>query len=108
MSLDEVKQKTSASQFVLWMAYLEWEVNAFDKNCYYLAQIAAEIRRSYVRRGVAVRLKDFLIKFVVERRKPRKLVESTEVHVETNKAKQFFFALTGLVGSAKKGKRKGK
>ena len=105
MSLDEIKMKTSASQYVLWMEYLEWETNAFDKTCYYLAQIAAEIRRSYVKRGVIVRIEDFVMKFV-SKRIEEKTPASMDKQTSANRAKQFFFGLTGLTGSAKKkGKR---
>lgn len=97
--------ETSASQFVLWMEYLDWEANAFDKTCYYLAQIAAEIRRTYVKRGVIVRIEDLLIKFVskrVEEKPPTDLSKQ----LSANKMKQFFFVLTGLTGGAKKKARR--
>jgi hypothetical protein len=103
--LDEVKMQTSASQFVLWMEYLEWEVNAFDRTCYYLAQIAAEIRRPNVKRGVVVNIKDFLLKFVHERQ--QKPAISARERVKVDRQKHFFFGLTGLLGKGKK-KRKGK
>lgn len=108
MSLDEVKVKTSASQFVLWMEYLEWEVNAFDKECYYLAQIAAEIRRSYVRRGVLVRLQDFIMKFRPAQPAPEKTGILGAAQVRMDRAKQFFFGLTGLMGKGKERKTKRK
>jgi len=103
MSLDEVKMKTSCSQFVLWMAYLEWDINAFDKTCHYLAQIAAEVRRPNVRKGVVVKIEDFIMKFT-----HKEAGEPVEQNVQTraNKAKQFFFGLTGLIGKRKKKKRK--
>jgi hypothetical protein len=97
MSLDEVKMKTSASQFVLWMEFLDWEFNAFNPDRHYLAQIAAEVRRSYVRKGVKVRIEDFIMKFRHEESKPL----STQSRAD--KAKAFFFGLTGITG---KGKRK--
>jgi hypothetical protein len=99
MSLDEVKTKTSASQFVLWMEYLEWDINAFDKRCYYLAQIAAEIRRSYVKRGVTVRLQDFIMKFQREEPIPPPSKGSgTQMPGRIDRIKQHFFSLTGLLG----------
>ena len=104
MSLDEVKMKTSASQFVLWMEYLDWEANAFDKTCYYLAQIAAEMRRSYIKRGVVVRVEDFILKFT-SKRIEEKIPTPMDVQTKIDRAKQFFFGLTGLMGSSKKRKR---
>lgn len=96
--------KTSASQFVLWMEYLDWEANAFDKTCYYLAQIAAEMRRSYIKRGVVVRVEDFILKFT-SKRIEEKISTPMDVQTKTDRAKQFFFGLTGLMGSSKKRKR---
>jgi hypothetical protein len=97
--------ETSASQYVLWMEFLEWETNAFDKTCYYLAQIAAEVRRSYVKRGVIVQIEDFILKFI-SKRVEEKTPVSMDKQTSANRAKQFFFALTGLTGNAKKkGKR---
>jgi hypothetical protein len=101
MSLDRVKMETSASQFVLWMEYLEWEINAFDKTCYYLAQIAAEVRRPNVKKGVFVKVEDFIMKFT-----HKDPVKPTPIDVQTraDRAKRFFFGLTGLTGRGKKGK----
>jgi hypothetical protein len=96
MSLDEVKMKTSASQFVLWMEFLDWEANAFNPSNYYMAQIAAEVRRSFVKPGTTVEIEDFIMKFKQKRTRRTRTTS-------TNKIKQFFFGLTGLIG---RGKRK--
>ena len=102
MSLDEVKMKTSASQFVLWMEYLDWEINAFDKTCYYLAQIAAEVRRPNMPKGKTVKLDDFIIKFT-----SKKDTEKPEdAQTTANRMKQYFFGLTGLTGKRKKRKKR--
>ena len=103
MSLDRVKMETSASQFGFWMEFLEWETNAFDKTCYYLAQIAAEIRRPNVRKGAVVKIEDFIMKFM-----HKKVVESApeDIQTKTNKVKQFFFGLTGLTNKSKKRKKR--
>lgn len=102
MSLDRVKMETSASQFVLWMEYLDWEANAFDKTCYYLAQIAAEVRRPNVRKGTIVKIEDFIMKFT-----HKKLDEPTPMDIQTraDKVKRFFFGLTGMTGKTKKRKK---
>lgn len=99
MSLDEVKMKTSASQFILWMEYLDWEVNSFDKTCYYLAQLAVEVRRSYAGRGAIVKLEDFILRFKTKRSSD---AEETDPQTKANKMKQFFFGLTGFLGKNKK------
>lgn len=103
MSLDEVKMKTSASQYVLWMEYLEWEVNAFDKTCYYLAQIAAEVCRPYAKKNARISLEDFILKF---KNKKVEETETPEMEAKTSKLKQAFFGITGLAGHIKGSKRK--
>lgn len=100
MSLDRVKAETSVSQFVLWMKYLDWEINAFDKECYYLAQIASEVRRSYVKDPRTVKIKDFVMEF--ESQEERNAKRSTHM----DRAKKFFFGITGLLGSGKRPRRK--
>ena len=99
MSLDRVKMETSVSQFVLWMQYLDWEINAFDKTCYYLAQIAAEVRRPNMPKGKIVTLKDFIIKFTSGKSEEK---PSEDVQTRAHKMKQFFFGLTGLTRKKKK------
>jgi hypothetical protein len=94
--------ETSVSQYVLWMEFLEWQTNAFDKTCYYLAQIAAEVRRPYMPKGITVKIEDFIMKFT--RKKVLEKPKTTmDVQMKANRVKQFFFGLTGLIG---KGKRK--
>lgn len=101
MSLDEVKAKHSVSQFVQWAEYFDVEANAFDKVCYYLAQLAMEVRRSYARPGAVVRVEDFILKFV-RRRPERRLKTKVEVQSRTNRFKQAFFSATGLLGGTKR------
>ena len=103
MSLDEVKVKTSSSQYVLWMEYLDWEINAFDKTCYYLAQIAAEVRRPNMPKGKSVKLEDFIIEFSSKKAEEK---PSEDVQTRANRMKQYFFGLTGLTGKRKKRKKR--
>ncbi len=67
MSLDRVQEETSSSQFVEWKEFLrqkkESEFFTNAKEDYYWAQIAAEIRRSFVKHPNKVRLSEFLLKF---------------------------------------------
>lgn len=96
--------KTSASQFITWMQYLEWESNSFKPIHYYLAQVACEIRRSYVdlKKAKPFGIKDFILTFKRDEPKEEILVDKQK---GANNMKNFFFALTGLVGKKKKGKR---
>jgi hypothetical protein len=88
------------------MEYLEWEINAFDKNTHYLAQIAMEVRRSYVKRPASVKFGDFVMKFVRKGEEGEGL--SLHTKARTNRTKQFFFGLTGLIGTAGKKRKKRK
>ena len=49
------------SEFLDWLAYLDWE-SANSPWAVYLAQIATEVRRSYVMRPALVRLDEFLLR----------------------------------------------
>ena len=63
MPIQQVKQMTSSSDFTNWMIYLNEEPNKFNALYMYLAQIAAEMRRSFVKHPKKVETKDFIIKF---------------------------------------------
>lgn len=99
MSLDRVKMETSVSQLVTWMEYLDWEINAFDKTVWYLAQIAAEVRRPYMPKGKTLKVEDFIHKFV---NKEETTPEAKYVQYRANRMKQFIFGLVGLSGVSKK------
>jgi len=45
------------------MTYLNLEAARVDKEHYFLAQIAAEVRRSFVKEPGRVRLEDFMLTF---------------------------------------------
>jgi len=80
-------QETSASDFLLWAAYLEHDVNAFHREDYYAAQITAAIRSLF---GGSAKIEDNLIKFVQKAKK--------ELDSETKAAMSLSFwkALTGV------------
>jgi len=103
MSLDRVKMETSASQLVLWMEYLKWEINSnFHREDFLTAILATEVRRSYVKDPKAVKVTDFPLplKFEFDKEAQRKELDP---QTRANIAKRFFFGLTGLIG--KKGKK---
>jgi len=107
MPLNKVRRETSSSEFYLWMAYLDWEVNAFNADRQYFAQIALEACRSRLKEPNKVSLKDFLLKFEVAE-KPEVNEESVDEANgnDVNKVKAFFFALTGLSGNSKASKKR--
>ena len=76
----------------MWLKYLEKDINDFHREDYYLAQIATEIRRSYVKRPKSVRLKDMLLKFTSN----KKPVSKTERELHNKKSKAFWLSALGF------------
>lgn len=94
MSLQRAQFEITSTEFVNWIAYLDdEEENRFHREDYYLAQIAAEIRRSYVKDPRSVKIESFLMKF--ERKvKPKK--SKMTMKERTKKAKAYWSALMGV------------
>lgn len=107
MSLDEVKVKTSASQFVFWQYFLDWELTeSFNRQDYYLAQIAQKLENLFqtkLKTPKFVQLKDMLLKFASERKSKKKKLPVDE-QARVNREKNFFFGLVGMIGKGKKGR----
>jgi len=62
----ELKARITYSEFLDWLQYLRWQEQRQDKIDFYLAQIAAEVRRGYVRHPKSVKMKDFIITYLNE------------------------------------------
>lgn len=97
MTVGTLKRIMPLSEFVTWMAYLEEEVNDFNPLYYYLAQIAAEVRRNISKDPTKPKLKDFLIKFGAEKK---------DTKSKTEDARQFFSMLTSTTNKRANKKRK--
>jgi len=83
MSVQKAQSEISSTEFVDWITYLdEQETKHHQKLDYYLANIAAEIRRSYVKEPVKVKMEHFLLKFG----KKKKMTKEEA----TRRAKTFF------------------
>jgi len=98
MSVQQVKHETSASELAVWVEYLKREQRTKltrEKLDYYLAQVACETRRSYVKEPSKVKLKDFLLDFEPKQQKKLTREERTKV------AKNFWFSALGLDQSGK-------
>jgi hypothetical protein len=63
MPVSELKEKIELSEFRDWMEFLRMERDRNDKLHFYLAQIACEVRRSYIKHPRSLKLQDFLLKF---------------------------------------------
>lgn len=57
--MSELRGRITYSEFKEWLLFLELDT----KEDYYLAQIAAEIRRANVKNPNTIKIKDFLIKY---------------------------------------------
>jgi len=79
----------------------EEETSTIKREEYYWAQIAAEMRRSWVKNKQKVSLKDFLIKFSYAK-KP-KVESAVDREIRLKQSKNFWLLATGL---KKKGKKK--
>jgi len=96
--LQEVKQKTSSTDFMMWLTYLELDLNLFHREDYYLAQIAAEIRRGNVKQPRQIRVKDFILEF-----KREKVRDTRGLSLEdrTSISKRFWKAVVGFTQKRK-------
>lgn len=94
-SLAEAQTKVSSTELLLWKAYIEWDTNAFHREDYYLAQIAAEVRRAFGgKKAKKVKVDDLLLKFTTG--KPK----AESVGTRTTKSKMFWLGIVGSQGMA--------
>ena len=64
MSKQRCQQETTSTQFLDWLAYLEWDVNSFHREDWFLAKIAKEVRRTILKDpNKDLKWSSFLIKF---------------------------------------------
>lgn len=94
LSLQRTKMETSSTEFVVWMEYLRQDANVFHRMDYYLAQIAAEVRRLYVKYPKKVKLSDFLLKFKFEDEK--RVRKKMSLKKRTDMAKKFWSTVLGF------------
>lgn len=88
-------EKTTSSEFIEWMAFLDLERNQTSKEDYYLAQVAAEVRRSFVKSPQSVHVKDFILSFTrAERSSPGG--GSPAMEDPTQRSKNYWSAVLGM------------
>lgn len=102
LPLQEVLSKTTSSEFNMWMIYLEEEINGFHREDYYLAQIAAEIRKGQVKNPKKVKVKDMILQFSIGRKQKKTPMDKEE---SINRSKAFWFGGLGFLGKKKGGKK---
>lgn len=57
-------------EYLAWTVWLDEQWNVAEPVHYYLMQLAAEVRRSYVKNNRSVKLDHFKMQFVTDRRQP--------------------------------------
>lgn len=59
--MEELRVRVTYTEFLEWLEFLKWEEAKQTRDHFYMAQIAAEIRRGQVKFPRQVRTQDFLI-----------------------------------------------
>lgn len=92
--VQRVQVETSSRDFRDWKEYFRRFKNETTLEHYYLAQIAAEIRRGIVKKPLSVKLEQFLIKVVNQKKRP--MVEKEGEEKRVSMSKKFWMNLTGV------------
>lgn len=81
-------EKTTSREYVEWMVFLERAWQEKDKEEYYHALIAAEVRRANVKDPRSVKMEDLLLTFKAEEKevKPPCSPEEAEERMAVSKA----------------------
>lgn len=80
----ELKTRMAYSEYIDWLNFLSKEEERDTKQDYYLAQIAAEVRRGQVKHPNKIHVKDFLVKMV------------TQAQAKAAKSKQIWAGAVGI------------
>jgi len=94
MSLQRTQAETTSTEFMDWIAYLDEDINDEKPLYNYLAQIAAEVKKSYTdsKYHERITIKAFLLKFITKKKTPEKM----SIAEQTRLAKAKFGALFGV------------
>ena len=98
MSIDEVKRKTTARQFLKWQRFiLQIETKSFHREDYYAALIASEVRRSWVKYPRRVKLSQFILDFQPKGSKRKDGPQTEEEAVEhVRRSKAYWLTWAGV------------
>lgn len=86
----ELRRDLDYEELLEWSEFFEYELETFDKNDYYLAQIAQCAVMPYMQKGKKTSIKDFLIKFKAGK---DKVVKLTGIQMKS--------IFEGLIGASK-------
>lgn len=92
-SVQTAKRMTTSMEFVEWNAFFDIEdTEAFRRDDFYFAQIAAEIRRTISKRPWSVRVEHFLLKFKQNKMEDR----GNQEHDKLGKSRSFWLSILGI------------
>jgi hypothetical protein len=63
MTVAQLKEQITITEFLQWQEFFRLLRDRHEKLHFYLAQIACEVRRSYIKHPRQAKLGDFLLKF---------------------------------------------
>jgi hypothetical protein len=98
-------RETTSSEFLGWQEYLRAEESETKQEHYYLAQIAAEVRRGIEKKPKSVKLEQFLLKFERRKIESRPLTEE-EKQKRAEKSKSTWLAYVNASYNDKAKKRR--
>lgn len=90
MSVQRVKQETTATELIVWSEFLIQKSYEYSKDNYFQAMIAAEIRRWKVKEPQRVTIKDFMPDL-----KPKEIKQLT-CEEATRRSKDFWLSFVGI------------
>lgn len=90
-SLQEVKQQTTSTEFLLWIEYLKREQTIHRKEDYYYAQIAAEVRKTKAKYPEKIKISHLLLKFGSKEKKKKMSIKE-----RIKASKKFWMGLVGM------------
>jgi len=85
--------ETTSQEFVGWQEYINKERSVPRREDYYLAQIAAEIRRGVVKTPASVKLEHFLLAFSTRK---EHITDTDKVKQQAASSKAWWFQLLHL------------
>jgi len=88
-------RETTSSEFIGWQVYFNAEENIVHREHYYLAQIAAEIRRGISKKPKSIKIEQFLLKFQ-HPKVQRKPLTNKEKQERAEKSKSTWLAFLGI------------
>ena len=86
MSLQRCQAEHTSTEFLGWQQYMAQELTEPKPEYYYLAQIAAEIRRGHIKNSNKGKLDHFLLRFA-NAGQQRQAIDNPEWLVAASKAK---------------------